>query len=122
VILKVIPCRGESTVKIWFMALFLISISFMPLASATDNGPGRKVFENTCATCHGSDGAGTKAGQEVGAPDLRSQQIQQHSDQVWKQQIQNGKNSMPAFGGLLSSQQIDSIVKYVRTFAPKQQG
>lgn len=104
------------------LLVFLISISLMPLVCAADTAAGRKVFETTCAGCHGSNGAGTKAGQQAGAPDLRSQQIQQHSDQVWKQQIQNGKNSMPAFGALLSSQQIDSIVKYVRTFAPKQQG
>jgi mono/diheme cytochrome c family protein len=106
--------------KLLLVALFLISTSFTLLASTADTAQGRKVFETNCATCHGSNGAGTKAGQEVGAPDLRSQKIQQHSNQVWKQQIKNGKNSMPPFGAMLSSQQIDSIVKYVRTFATKQ--
>jgi mono/diheme cytochrome c family protein len=106
--------------KLLLVALFLIFTSFAPLASAADTAPGRRVFETNCATCHGSNGAGTKVGHEVGVPNLRSQEIQQHSNQAWKQQIKNGKNSMPAFGDMLSSQQIDLIVKYVRTFAPKQ--
>src|SRR5262249_18285835 len=108
--------------KICLTALFLISINFTIVAFAADQAAGRKVFQNTCATCHGPNGAGSPAGKSVGAPDLCSAKVQHDSDELWKQQVQNGKNNMPAFGALLSPEQIDSVVKYVRTFASKSPG
>ncbi len=41
----------------------------------------QQVFEKTCASCHGADGAGkTEAAAKLKIPDLRSKEVQQLSD------------------------------------------
>jgi len=71
---------------------------------------GATVFSANCASCHGSDGAGTGT-----APALTSALIQQKTDASLTATVTNGDGSMPAFGKSLSAQQIADVVAHVRT-------
>jgi mono/diheme cytochrome c family protein len=70
---------------------------------------GKLVYQAKCEMCHGADG---KLGL-AGAKDLGATQL--NSDEQ-KQLIRSGKNSMPAFGAeVLTNEQVDAVVQYVAT-------
>lgn len=80
----------------------------------------RELFTNTCARCHGSDGSGGPPIAEAGpAPRNFHDHAfhMQRTDDQLKQTIKNGKGTgMPAFGALLTDQQIAELVVHVRGF------
>lgn len=73
---------------------------------------GKKIFSTTCAACHGLDGRGGEHAPDIaGSPD-----VQQMTDTQIFRMVHNGSDSgaMPAFGSTFSSEQINSIVAYLR--------
>lgn len=80
----------------------------------------RELFTNTCARCHGIDGSGGPPVAEAGpAPrNFHEHAFQmQRTDEQLKQTIKNGKGTaMPAFGALLTDEQIAELVVQVRSF------
>src|SRR5258707_3060769 len=93
-----------------------------------DVGNGERIFKTTCVACHGSDGRGasqTIAGFE--RPDTfpdftKCDQTPPEPNSAWKDVIVHGGPSrgfsqiMPAFGELLTSEQIDDVIAYAREF------
>jgi mono/diheme cytochrome c family protein len=84
-------------------------------SSASDVRAGKQIFETTCNTCHDQYGNPTQAGQRIGAPNLGSV-VQKLSDARIRKQISDGGTYMPGFKGSLKPEQINALVKYVRTF------
>ena len=76
-------------------------------------------FKSNCAACHGQDGAGTPLGKSMQTPDLRSPEVQKHSDTELAKFIADGKGNMPSFKKSLNDDQIGSLVQYVRELARK---
>ena len=72
------------------------------------------VFKQKCAMCHGENGAGKGK-----VPALSSAEAQQKSDADLKTVIEKGvktdKGMMPGSGGKLTPEQIDGLVKYMRS-------
>jgi len=74
---------------------------------------GKVIFKNSCMICHGEEGKGaapTSAVLAELAPSINDQQLKEFI---------NGGNvglRMPAFGKTLSSDQIDDVIAYIRTF------
>jgi cytochrome c6 len=77
------------------------------------------TFRTKCAICHGPDGAGSEVGKSMNVPDLRSQAVQGQADAELSQIISDGKGGMPSFKSSLSADQIQALVKHVRTLAKK---
>jgi quinoprotein glucose dehydrogenase len=77
------------------------------------------LFKSRCANCHGADGAGTRVGKGLGAPDLRSKEVQEEPDADLAEAVRNGKGNMPSFADRLNGPQIDSLIKFVRTLKEK---
>jgi mono/diheme cytochrome c family protein len=89
---------------------------------------GKQIFNSGCNACHGSDGRGTP--QTIAGfvrpdtfPDFtRCDQTTPEPNSAWNDVIVHGGPSrgfsqiMPAFGELLSSEQIDDVVAYLREF------
>lgn len=76
----------------------------------------RSLFIQNCARCHGSNGkAQTALGRKLEAADLTSADVKGMSSARITRAIKNGRPNMPAFGKKLTTQQIASIVRYVRT-------
>ena len=83
---------------------------------------GTAVFENNCASCHGSDGrAQTPQGRKVKAHDLRESRL---TDAEIERQIRagskikKGTSVMPAFGRDLTDAEIQVVIMKVKAFRP----
>jgi len=100
------------------------ALTFIPtlvvLANPAQNSAGvAATFRTKCAMCHGEDGAGSDVGKSMNVPDLRSETVQKLPDTELAQAISNGKGGMPSFKGSLSPDQIQALVKHIRTLAAK---
>lgn len=80
----------------------------------------KDLFEYHCATCHGTDGKGTKRGLALKAPNFSDPGWQgSKKDAEIVNTIINGKNKMPRWSDKLKSEEIQALAKYIRKFAPK---
>ena len=91
-----------------------------------DNG--KAVWNNGCIACHGADGKGAPETSTVFTrpdtwPDMtRCDQTTPEPDSAYKAVILHGGRGlgfsqiMPAFGDLLTTEQIDDVIAYLRTF------
>jgi cytochrome c551 len=77
---------------------------------------GADIFKSKCAACHGADGKGnTGMGKSLKLRDLSSADVQKQSDTELTNIITNGKDKMPKYDGKLTKDQINDVVKYLRT-------
>jgi cytochrome c oxidase subunit II len=71
---------------------------------------GRDVFAARCVSCHGESGGGGRG------PSVRGERMLERfpdpADQIAV--IANGRGGMPAFGSVLSEEEIDAVVRYTR--------
>ncbi len=96
------------------VALVVLSFALVFTAWAPAE-TGADLFKK-CAVCHGPDGKGqTAMGKNLKLRDLASADVQKQSDADLTTIITKGKNKMPASEGKLTKEQIDSLVKYIRT-------
>ena len=73
-------------------------------------------FKAKCAACHGATGAGdTTMGKNLKLRDMGSADVQKQSDADLNGIITKGKGKMPAYDGKLTADQINDLVKFVRT-------
>src|SRR5204862_5469488 len=93
---RMIGRSGEETRMTYCFALVLgVALLAAPPVQATDDGAA--LFNASCAGCHGENGAGdTAIGKSVGAPDLRSSQVQIQPDSRITDVIENATRRMPA--------------------------
>jgi mono/diheme cytochrome c family protein len=83
-------------------------------AAAADDA-GKKTFEDNCSVCHDEDGSGnTPIGMSLMIPDLRSDDVQKHTDQELINIVTNGMDPMPSFKDKLSADEIKGVVAYIR--------
>jgi mono/diheme cytochrome c family protein len=77
---------------------------------------GAAIFKSKCVLCHGGDGAGnTPLGKQLQAANLRSKDVQKKTNAELHKVVHDGQTNMPAFADQLSDEQIDQVIKYVRT-------
>jgi mono/diheme cytochrome c family protein len=77
--------------------------------------PAASTYKTNCVSCHGQDGRGSAVGRSLHTADFHSAQVQQQSDAQLAGVVTEGRGNMPAFGTRLSKDQIDALVKYIRT-------
>jgi mono/diheme cytochrome c family protein len=100
------------TVMKFTTAVMAFAMLFSNLMFAT----GASDFSAKCAACHGASGAGdTAMGKTMKLRDLGSAEVQSQSDAELTSTIANGKGKMPKFDGKLTKEQIDDMVKFIRT-------
>jgi mono/diheme cytochrome c family protein len=89
---------------------------------------GEQIYKSACVACHGSDGKGTP--QSISGfepprtfPDFtRCDQTTPEDNTAWRAVITHGgptrgfSQIMPSFGDALTSEQINSVIKYLRSF------
>ena len=116
--------------KLTSLASLLIAgplLALSPGLPAQDPPPdGARLFEESCAACHGSDGRGRTSaalGLEVPVPDFTDCDFaNREPDADWGAIIHEGgpvrgfDRMMPAFGGALSQEEIGAILLQVRSF------
>jgi mono/diheme cytochrome c family protein len=110
------------TVFAAFAAVSLAAIVAEPrvAGAAPDKADmGTPLFVQKCAKCHGEDGkAQTEKGKKMKAQDFTDPDFQQHKkDEQLVDAITNGTEmDMPAFGKVLTPEQVESLLKVVRGF------
>src|ERR1700733_7571778 len=96
-----------------------------PLAGTPENiADGKEAFSHYCVACHGNDGQNTGVPfadrMAPPVPSLASHDVQDYTDGQMKWVIDNGiwPSGMPASKGILSDDEIWSIVLYLRHLPP----
>ena len=97
-------------------SLVVLAIAFAMSVSAFAADATADVFKSKCASCHGADGKGdTPAGKKMNVKDLASDDVQKQSDADLAGVIEKGKKPMPGYEGKVTKEQIDGLVKWIRT-------
>lgn len=96
-----------------------------PLASTKESiAEGKEAFSHYCAACHGMDGQNTGVPfadrMSPPVPSLASKDVQSYTDGQIKQVIDYGisPSGMPGSKGILSEEEIWSIVVFLRHLPP----
>ncbi len=117
-IFRLIITLGVPVFSIWSLSSHVGAIDFSTKVSATTSGTadGSALYASKCVICHGKNGVGTAAWRAKGQPDLSSAEWQKtHSDEQIATRIRQGKGKMPGFGNKLSDEDIQALVRQVRT-------
>jgi len=94
----------------------IIALLTSAVVQAADTPDGAAVYKQKCQMCHGADGKGFPA---IKTPDLTDPKWQASiSDKEMTEVIKNGKKGtpMPAFADKLKDDEIQAVVKFIRTF------
>jgi len=101
-------------------ALPLAALLLVSGAARSADAPARsELWVANCAKCHGLDGkAQTEEGKKKGARDLSNGKWQRTiSDERMIRSITRGRDMMPAWGKVLTPEQVKELVKEVRSLA-----
>ena len=111
------------------MVWFVVMVFLMPSVawSAGDAARGKQKYQELCGACHGQSGKGDGPTAAVLPVKPRDHTDADYMGKLTDQQIFNtikqggeavGKSPiMPKWGGILSDQQIEDIVVYIRTLS-----
>jgi mono/diheme cytochrome c family protein len=108
---QVLPAAPFAFVVFLFLTIAapqaVISQKSVPVAVAN----GKRIFNQSCSSCHDTLGATTKSG-----PELKSYYRRQPhpADATVRTIIQQGKGKMPPFS-ILDKSQTDDLVAYLKT-------
>jgi predicted CXXCH cytochrome family protein len=101
-----------------------IVISMMLTALATgaafgaDAKAGQAVYEKSCKSCHGADGTANPAivkMMKVDIKDLKSAEVQAHSDAELKKIVTEGQGKMKPIASVTGAS-LDDVIAYVRSW------
>ena len=92
-------------------AMLATGASGMGLVHAADIAKGAQIYAMHCASCHGPAGASVMPG----VPNLARAERMFQSDLALLASLRTGKNTMPAYAGILTDQQILDVIAYSRT-------
>ena len=112
--------RSDAWLHLTDSNLYALSLEDGAIVQLTDRvGPdgqpdpvlslGRDVYASRCSNCHGSSGGGGTGPRLAGSvedsyPDPADQALV----------VAEGRRNMPSFGGTLSDDEIDAVVRYTR--------
>jgi len=103
------------------VAIFISATNGESIVYVQNAGKGKggvaEVYKQRCANCHREDGKGLETLQPPDFTDSKWQS--ENTDKAIAEGIRNGKGVMPPFKEVLSPSQVNSMVRYVRAFAPK---
>lgn len=93
-------------------------------ADAPSAGAGKSTFNTYCASCHGPAGKGDGPAGRLLATRPANLSASKAPDEYLKMMITEGGDAMgrsaamPAWGKLLSSTDVDSVILYINTLRP----
>jgi mono/diheme cytochrome c family protein len=100
----------QQSLKI-FAVLFALSPAQSALAQdKADATAGAEVYATNCAQCHGE-----RLANSGGIPDLR--RLSPADKEKFETVVNEGKGQMPAWGGILSDEEIGQVWAYIRSRA-----
>jgi mono/diheme cytochrome c family protein len=121
------PSKAEDAVMRWTKHTVTVRNKWErnPLQPTDENlAAGKEAFSHYCVACHGMDGQNTGVpfanSMSPPVPSLSSAEVQSYTDGQLKWVIDNGirPSGMPGSKGILSDEEIWSIVLYIRHLPP----
>jgi cytochrome c6 len=106
----------KTLLSVLSLAIAFFSLTTHP-ALAADTVGGAKIFGANCAACHTGGRNVVMASKTLQKDALEKYGMD--SMEAIVQQVTNGKNTMPAFKGRLSANQIEDVAAYVLEQAEK---
>ena len=101
---------GASATLIFAQVAALLTL--LPTSAlAADMVKGQNLYKIHCSGCHGEKGMSVNPE----APNFARGERLFQSDAALIEVVRNGKNSMPAFLGLLQDREISDVISYART-------
>lgn len=102
-----------------FILIFLIACSTLTasgnsrvfMAHAVDLEAGEQVFSANCSACHANGNNNIITEKTLKKEILKENDM--NSIVAITNQVKNGKNAMPAFGGRLADEDIENVANYV---------
>jgi len=92
-----------------------------PAATADAGDEGAKIYAEKCTVCHGPGGKGDGPGGAALNPKPRDHTdgsyMNTRTDAQLLEVLHNGKGAMPAWKGILSDEQMQAVLKHVRSLA-----
>ena len=76
---------------------------------------GADIYRARCASCHGSAGEGGPIGPPVDSPDMWDELGEEGVRAV----IVDGAEGMPAYGDVLTDDEVDAVVAYLRALSER---
>ena len=114
-VVAVVVIGGLANLLIWFVPRSQSQESLeLPSYPVEQVVRGRDLYQASCSSCHGVDGAGyTQAG--VLAPALNgSEHAWHHPDSQVAGFIRNGVEQMPAVGPDWTDEDVDAVLAYIK--------
>ncbi len=109
--------RSHSTYSLLLTTSLVIILGAARLqAAAGDAAKGKDVFEQ-CSVCHNADTDEKKMGPSLKGLFKKDKLVngKKVSDASVIEQINNGGNGMPAYGDMLSQEEKDNLIAYLKT-------
>jgi mono/diheme cytochrome c family protein len=95
-----------------FLALTAVSAQTPPSDTTLTANP---VYDKNCAKCHGK----TAEGRHFGGPSLISEKTAATSPDDLRNIIANGKGHMPKYASKLTSEEINTLVRQIKSSKAK---
>ncbi|MCA1631115.1 MAG: cytochrome c [Acidobacteria bacterium] len=89
-----------------------------PAASPDQSAAARTTFNNSCVKCHKENGEGGVTeidGEKLRTPSFKGGHALKHSDAEYAKQITEGGEGMPKFKDRLTPEQINGLVRFIRS-------
>lgn len=103
----------KQSIRILLVMFGLLNISFVSRIEAADLEAGEQIFSANCSACHAGGNNAIMPEKTLKKDALFDNNM--NSVDAIKNQVKNGKNAMPAFGGKLADEDIDNVANYVLT-------
>nr|YP_009732209.1 cytochrome c553 [Gracilaria spinulosa]QHS70783.1 cytochrome c553 [Gracilaria spinulosa] len=98
----------------WLFTFFVIynifTYNVQPTVAA-DLDAGEQIFSANCSACHAGGNNAIMPDKTLKSDVLANNNM--NSITAITQQVKNGKNAMPAFGGRLADEDIENVANYV---------
>ena len=113
--------RARQIQRLVFALSFALTVTFGAVGAfkaqeKRDALDAEKIYMHECKDCHGEDGRGRMHGQ----PDFTNPQWQANvTDELMFKTIKFGREPMPFYVGALTDDEINALVRYIRSLAAK---
>jgi len=103
------------------LAFAIVAFALLAIPLVAGEAEGKAVYASKCAMCHGADGVAKEMIAKKGARNFNDPAWQKEkTDEALTAAITDGikEKGMPAYKEKLKAEEIQDLVKFVRTLAP----
>jgi mono/diheme cytochrome c family protein len=103
------------------LVVAIVALALLAVPIVAGEAEGKVVYQSKCAMCHGADGVAKEMIAKKGARNFNDPAWQkERTDEALTTAITDGmkEKGMPAYKEKLKAEEIQDLVKFIRTLAP----